>query len=553
MMLVGPCCTLALVTITALDEEMVRAALMVVCIVWLGFVAAGISEALRIRELLPPACVHDVLGALPCSITIPQFVGVGLFSCVAGLSGACASGIAACMHTAPRARLSVLWNTLGYSFLPVSLSYLVATVLELVALESSGLGSGPDSTQAERDTARNVRHANAVILVFVVEGLLVAAFALCPRKRLHVQQYLMSQGEQVVAASAIASLLGRMDPDKAKAVAARRFRYVTLDQISREELADATPDQRLFARSKPAKLGEVDAFLSHSWRDDPTAKWVAIQGWRHRFKEVHRREPRVWIDKCCIDQTDIATNLMCLPIFLAGCNQLLALHGKSYLTRLWCVIELFVFLEMGGTPRQIDLRPLVGVDDILVHPMMAELSSARAGGQDVDCHALDRVGEARKAEWIESLRLLDARAATAFLPEDRDRLLATIDAGFGGFDAFNCALRKILVQVAEEVDVNSVWSDIFRFAGLGDGEWNGLGDWAMRFQPNRDGPECARKQAVARVIMKKRHSGQSSQGQGEARLSSPDGGTRSSGQSVTPTGTAAAGAPVTSPGSPELT
>ena len=52
----------------------------------------------------------------------------------------------------------------------------------------------------------------------------------------------------------------------------------------------------------------------------------------------------MWIDKCCIDQTDIETNLSCLPVFLAGCERLLVLCGETYSKRLWCVMELFVFL-----------------------------------------------------------------------------------------------------------------------------------------------------------------------------------------------------------------
>lgn len=31
----------------------------------------------------------------------------------------------------------------------------------------------------------------------------------------------------------------------------------------------------------------------------------ALQQWRAAFKAQHQREPRLWIDKYCIDQTDI--------------------------------------------------------------------------------------------------------------------------------------------------------------------------------------------------------------------------------------------------------
>ena len=53
------------------------------------------------------------------------------------------------------------------------------------------------------------------------------------------------------------------------------------------------------------------------------------------FKAKHGREPTVWIDKFCIDQTAIDENLMCLPVFLAGTERLVIIAGPSYLYRLF--------------------------------------------------------------------------------------------------------------------------------------------------------------------------------------------------------------------------
>jgi hypothetical protein len=78
------------------------------------------------------------------------------------------------------------------------------------------------------------------------------------------------------------------------------------------------------------------AFLSHSWHDDPTEKWSLLQAWRGRFVHAHGREPTIWFDRCCLDPTDLNALLPCLPIFLAGCDTLLALRGSTYLNRLWC-------------------------------------------------------------------------------------------------------------------------------------------------------------------------------------------------------------------------
>jgi len=48
------------------------------------------------------------------------------------------------------------------------------------------------------------------------------------------------------------------------------------------------------------------------------------------------------------NQSAIEEDLKGLPIFLSGCKELLVLGGPSYLSRLWCVVELFTFVHMRG-------------------------------------------------------------------------------------------------------------------------------------------------------------------------------------------------------------
>merc|ERR1712194_562171 len=48
-------------------------------------------------------------------------------------------------------------------------------------------------------------------------------------------------------------------------------------------------------------------------------------------------------------------SLSCLPVYLSGCAKLLVLCGDTYLQRLWCVIELFVFFEMGGLQSDLEI------------------------------------------------------------------------------------------------------------------------------------------------------------------------------------------------------
>jgi len=103
-----------------------------------------------------------------------------------------------------------------------------------------------------------------------------------------------------------------------------------------------------------------------------------------------------------------------LPVFLAGCRSVLALVGDTYISRLWCVMELFVFCVTGGEEDQIVWRPL-----------------------DTGGTSSVRIGD------------FDVRDARCFLESDTDRLLTTIEASFHGLDRFNDTLRKLLERASE--------------------------------------------------------------------------------------------------------
>lgn len=108
----------------------------------------------------------------------------------------------------------------------------------------------------------------------------------------------------------------------------------------------------------PCNLGECDAFLSHSWHDDAEEKWTALEAWCESFRAVHAREPKLWLDKICIDQLDIKADLQCLPVLLAGCNEFLVLSGQTYTSRLWCIMEMFVFMSVRVDNIGVTLRYL---------------------------------------------------------------------------------------------------------------------------------------------------------------------------------------------------
>ena len=84
------------------------------------------------------------------------------------------------------------------------------------------------------------------------------------------------------------------------------------------------------------------------------------------------------------------------------------LRGATYESRLWCVIELFVFLQMGGEREFIRVKAL---------------------------------GDAGPAS---GLAAFDAAKAQCFLDKDRQKLLGVIEAGFGDLVPFNALVRNIL-------------------------------------------------------------------------------------------------------------
>ena len=212
----------------------------------------------------------------------------------------------------------------------------------------------------------------------LIASMLLAALALTPANRGRVLrrlgELLSTHGTKEQAV--VAALLGKKGAAATLATATDRFRAVRLADLTREELADSTPDPAMHQKTVAAKLGEVDAFVSHSWSDDGNAKFDQLHEWaggqsrfvwldkarderaspqsrRRRRRRCRRRrrrrrasprslrrEPnspcvRVRVQACIDQLLDIEGSLACLPVFLSGCQQLLILAGPTYTTRLW--------------------------------------------------------------------------------------------------------------------------------------------------------------------------------------------------------------------------
>ena len=124
---------------------------------------------------------------------------------------------------------------------------------------------------------------------------------------------------------------------------------------------DATQAALATVRPLRQKETKIDFFLSHSWHDDPDAKYDAIDTIKKLFVITHKREATFWLDKVCIDQENIADGLKVLCINVTACNTLLVVCGKTYFQRLWCLLELFMmfaFADEENAVSRIELVPI---------------------------------------------------------------------------------------------------------------------------------------------------------------------------------------------------
>ena len=102
--------------------------------------------------------------------------------------------------------------------------------------------------------------------------------------------------------------------------------------------------------------------------------------------------------------------------------------GPTYCSRLWCVMEIFTFLFMGGKLDRIEIHALSASDDAP--------TSAVDGRRSLD-------------DLKHQFATFDAAKAQCFLPKDKHRLLAVVEAGFGDFKVFNKRVSEILVKEEE--------------------------------------------------------------------------------------------------------
>ena len=245
--------------------------------------------------------------------------------------------------------------------------------------------------------------------------------------------------EHQVLGATIAIMIGRDSGFREimeKAVGS--LRSVSLSDVTWEEFEKNLPDPKCYEKSKPAAFKDIDFFVSHSWSDDPKAKWAALQGVRRRFVLEHEREPKIWFDKYCIDQNAIDESVRRLPIFVVASQKMLVLLGHSYATRCWCMLELFVF----SCCQRVGLF----TDDHLIVEPLAVSPQARSDRLHLfrefseDYNHLAQ-GEAEKLQALSSN--FDIHETDCYREVDKQSIFGIIETAGDGRMGFNDVVRRI--------------------------------------------------------------------------------------------------------------
>jgi hypothetical protein len=257
----------------------------------------------------------------------------------------------------------------------------------------------------------------------------VVRLAVARRKR-HILKNLRKA--RVGAATILAALIEGQNTETLIAEAARRFCSVSWGLLKDHSgiflpttiLAHARlANDDLRELATHCELACCDAFISHSTIDHASLKWKVVKRWCEEFCVERRRAPTLWLDKICIDQAELDADLQCLPIFLAGCNRFLVLAGATYVSRLWTVLELFIYISMQAPD---DCHE----EGVIVLPLVRD---------DVALYEL-------RTSWNN----FDASETECFTPFDKTRILRLIAQSSGGISQFNTKVADLLRILAPD-------------------------------------------------------------------------------------------------------
>jgi len=265
----------------------------------------------------------------------------------------------------------------------------------------------------------------------IVEVFLLGYFATKKWMRQAVLASLMNifdTHERMVSAAGVSAIIGETTPKKVINDALALLRGIQLGNLDQARITEG-PDAQLFELTEPAGPREIDAFISHSWRDDSVDSWELLSAWGTEFVKTHNRMPVLWLDKACISEDQLQQSLVCLPVFLACCEDFVILYSPTYLQRLWCIMELFVYLHMGGHWDR-------------VHLVLPPLSEHY---HQTSCHQFSLLQSLFKGAT--HFDVTDTDCANM---DDKQFLLNIIDAA-GGVSQFNIQVQEILQGLCDKV------------------------------------------------------------------------------------------------------
>ena len=153
---------------------------------------------------------------------------------------------------------------------------------------------------------------------------------------------LLHRYDSVRRAVLIATFVGESNLKAVMMRAADNFRVIELSAVTPEVL---TGHETRTSTARHIELFRADAFISHTHTDDPEARWQALQAWtRSRGGRncaggggvsMPAHELLVWLDRVSLNQCSLEKDLQCLPLYVLGCKEMLALVGPNFCARLW--------------------------------------------------------------------------------------------------------------------------------------------------------------------------------------------------------------------------
>ena len=335
----------------------------------------------------------------------------------------------------PRRGLRDIWRVTRALFAGIAVVYLLRAIVILI------LAGGELS---EEFSSGDLMSILAIAVVWILTSL--ATDVRC-RRRVHALLARRFGGEegQWRAAAVIACLATRKGSSEEAmqmmmTAAEARFRTMPFVNLRADDFTrkagDPLADDELRARTEKATLGEIDAFLSHSWHDDAAKKWTTLSKWADENTRVDGKPPKLWFDRACIDQKNIDDDLATLPVFLSGCKNLLVLAGETYPCRLWCVMEIYTFYQMhhDDVSRKSGQREMASLVQVL--PVLrSERGELRASSEE-------SVLEAVRSQFLR----FDVAACRCFQPPNqpdlKEHLLGVIETGWGDHTSFNQMVRQ---------------------------------------------------------------------------------------------------------------